>query len=47
MAGGIEYSEVLEIPKRTECTMKALNYNYLDEDGLVPPGQRVSGDGAS
>lgn len=46
VVGGVEHLEVIEQPKPNECIRKPLNYNHLEEDGIVAPGSRVSGDGS-
>jgi DNA-directed RNA polymerase II subunit RPB2 len=42
--GTVDVNEIFEIPKSEECMLKPLNYSHLEEDGLVAPGVRVSGD---
>eukprot|EP01128_Nolandella_sp_AFSM9_P009875 TRINITY_DN655_c0_g1_i1.p1 TRINITY_DN655_c0_g1~~TRINITY_DN655_c0_g1_i1.p1 ORF type:complete len:1271 (-),score=294.27 TRINITY_DN655_c0_g1_i1:113-3457(-) len=42
--GGQEVFETLEIPQASDTLMQRKNYSYLDQDGLVPPGTRVTGD---
>mmetsp|Transcript_21357 Transcript_21357/g.45851 ORF Transcript_21357/g.45851 Transcript_21357/m.45851 type:complete len:1170 (-) Transcript_21357:261-3770(-) len=43
--GGVERTERFERPqKETVAGMRKCDYSKLDDDGLVPPGTRVSGD---
>ena len=44
MRGGQETNEQFEIPNPSECLRRPMNYSLLEEDGLVAPGLRVSGD---
>jgi DNA-directed RNA polymerase II subunit RPB2 len=44
MRGGQEYSDVFEVPSPAECILRPMNYSLLEADGIVAPGQRVSGD---
>jgi hypothetical protein len=41
----MELNEVIENPNPDECLLRHLNYSSLEEDGLVAPGTRVTGDG--
>lgn len=45
IVGGLELNEVIEKPNPDECLLRHLNYSSLEDDGIVAPGIRVTGDG--
>jgi DNA-directed RNA polymerase II subunit RPB2 len=44
IVGGLELNEVIEKPNPDECLLRHLNYSALEDDGIVAPGTRVTGD---
>jgi len=44
IVSGVELNEVIEKPNPDECLLRHLNYTSLEEDGLVAPGIRVTGE---